>query len=70
MKKRKKKNFERALALKTNIIKHNKIIKLPIKDNITFLKTKIINGIPTEIYTSKTNLIENNNLNLQTDDFN
>lgn len=68
MKKRKKKNIERALALKINIIKHNKIIKLPIKNNITFLKTKIINGIPTKIHSSKTNLIENNNLNLQTDD--
>ena len=67
MKKRKKKNIERAIALKTNIIKYNKVIKLPIKNNITFTKTNLINGIYTEKYSSKTNLIKNNNLNLQSD---
>ena len=68
MKKRKKKNIERATALKSNIIKYNKLIKLPIKDNITFVKTSVINGIHTENYEPKNYLIKNINLNLQTDD--
>lgn len=68
MKKRKKKNIERAIALKNNIIKYNKLIKLTIKDDIIFVKTNVINGIHTENYVSKINLIKNINLNLQTDD--
>ena len=69
MKKRKKKNIERAIALKSNIIKYNKLIKLPIKDHITFVKTNVINGIHTENYQSKINLIKNiNNVHLQNDD--
>jgi len=68
MKKRKKKNNERAIALKNNIIKHNKIVKLPNKNNITFIKTNVINGIHTENYPSKNDLIKKSNLKLQTDD--
>lgn len=69
MKKRKKKNIERAIALKSNIIKYNKLIKLPIKDHITFVKTNVINGVHTENYESKINLIKNiNNVHLQNDD--
>ena len=36
MKKEKKKNIQRIIYLKSNIIKYNKLIKLPIKDNIYF----------------------------------
>jgi transposase len=68
MKKRKKKNTERAFALKYNIIKHTKSIKLPINYNITFVKTNLINGIYTENYITNINLIKNYNLNLQNDD--
>lgn len=66
--KKKKKNNERAIALKHNIIKHNKLVKLPNKNNITFIKTNVINGIHTENYPSKNDLIKKSNLKLQTDD--
>jgi hypothetical protein len=69
MKKRKKKNIERAIDLKNNIVKYNKIIKLPIKDDITFVKINVINGVYTENYEPKIDLIKNiNNIHLQNDD--
>lgn len=66
MKKRKKKNIERALLLKNNIIKFNKRIKLPIKINIKFVKSNIIDGVDINIFNSK-NII-NQNSNLESDD--
>jgi hypothetical protein len=45
-----KKNIKRATTLKNNIIKYNKLIKLSIKNNITFVKTVVINGIRVENY--------------------
>ena len=67
MKKRKKKNNERAFALKHNIIKHTKLIKLPIKNNIKFKKSNLD--------TINCNYFDDNNLikddtyfNLQSDD--
>ena len=80
MKKRRKKNIDRALALKNNIIKHNHLIQIPLKNNIHFknnniiynvltnkLQNCLINGIQTNKF--DTNIINKNiTFNLQTDD--
>ena len=43
MKKRRKKNIDRALALKNNIIKHNHLIHIPLKNNIHFTAGTLLN---------------------------
>lgn len=66
MKKRKKKNIDRALALKNNIVKFNNKVNLPIKNDIHLVQNEIINGIDVKIFKSPN--IVNDHLNLQTDD--
>ena len=80
MKKRRKKNIDRAFALKNNIIKHNHLIHIPLKNNIHFKNNNIIYNVQTNklhnclingIQTNKfnTNIINKNiTFNLQTDD--
>lgn len=65
MKKRKKKNVERALLLKINIIKFNNKVILPHKQIIKFNYSNIINGIKTRIF--KYNNITNSDLDLVND---
>ena len=67
MKERKKTNIERAHALKFNILKYTKRIKLFNKNNINFKQVKLINSVNTNI-TNNIDLIKNNDcLNLQSD---
>jgi transposase len=66
MKKRKKKNTERAFLLKINILKFYNKVNLPLKNNIKFKYTNIINGIKTKI--SNHNNIIQSDLNLINDD--
>ena len=80
MKKRRKKNIDRAFALKNNIIKHNHLIHIPLKNNIHFKNNNIIYNVQTNklqnclingIQTNKfdTNIINKNiTFNLQSDD--
>jgi transposase len=63
MKKRKKKNNEKAFLLKINILKFNNKVNLPSKNIIKFNNSNIINGINTNIFNHK-NII-NQNLNLE-----
>lgn len=65
MKKRKKKNKERALLLKNNILNFSKNVILPYKHRIKFINSNIINGIKTRIF--KHNNIKSN-INLVNDD--
>ena len=52
MKKRKKKNIERAYALKNNILKYNDQIKLPNKKDIKLINKLLINSINTSVYSN------------------
>lgn len=65
MKKRKKKNYERAHLLKINILKFNNKVILSSKNIIKFKKSNIINGVNTYIF-NHNNIIDNN-LNLEND---
>ena len=65
MKKRKKKNYERAYLLKINILKFNNKVILSSKNIIKFKKSNIINGVNTYIF-NHNNIIDNN-LNLEND---
>lgn len=65
MKKRKKKNYERAHLLKINILKFNNKVILSSKNIIKFKKSDIINGVNTYIF-NHNNIIDNN-LNLEND---
>ena len=66
MKKKKKKNNERAFLLKINIIKFNKKVILPSKNIIKFKKSNIIDGIKTNVFFH--NNIINNDFKLGNDD--
>jgi IS605 OrfB family transposase len=69
MKKRKKKNIERAFALKNNILKHNNKITLPNKNDIKFINKLLINSINTSVYSNNQIFIDKPfDLNLQIDD--
>ncbi len=69
MKKRKKKNIERAYALKNNILKYNDQIKLPNKKDIKLINKLLINSINTSVYCNNEKFINKpSDLNLQTDD--
>ena len=65
MKKRKKKNYERAHLLKINILKFNNKVILSSKNIIKFKKSNIINGVNTYIF-NHNNIIDNN-FNLEND---
>ena len=66
MKKRRKKNIVRALELENNINQFTDCIDLPLFDDIVFIKHNLINGFNVSKFNY--NLIDNNNINLQSDD--
>ena len=66
MKKRRKKNIVRALELKNNINQFTDCINLPLFDDIMFIEHNLINGVNVSKFDY--NLIDDNNINLQSDD--
>ena len=66
MEKRRKKNIVRALELGNNIGRFAGCIDLPLFDNIVFIKHNLIGGFNVSKFSY--NLIDNNNINLQSDD--